>query len=43
LERIPEGEVDAFREECYDLLRPEVGADGELALRQHVTYTLAFT
>jgi ubiquinone/menaquinone biosynthesis C-methylase UbiE len=41
LERIPAGEVEAFRERCYDLLRPSLRDDGSLGLPQHVTYTVA--
>ncbi len=41
LERVPPGELPAFRAELSDLLRPHAEADGSLRLRQLVTYTVA--
>jgi ubiquinone/menaquinone biosynthesis C-methylase UbiE len=43
LERVPPDELDAFRDELYDLLRPECDESGGLALRQYVTYTVGVT
>jgi ubiquinone/menaquinone biosynthesis C-methylase UbiE len=43
LERVPPDELDAFRAELYDLLRPECDESGGLALRQYVTYTVGVT
>ena len=41
LERVPADEIDAVRDECYDLLASESRPDGSIALRQLVTYTVA--
>jgi ubiquinone/menaquinone biosynthesis C-methylase UbiE len=41
LERVPEGDLDALRAECYAILRGECDDTGALRLRQYVTYTVA--